>query len=103
MTSNSTALVPWTPQSGGQQPAQAATSESSGGKSCASAGRWSTKKKWLIAASVVLALGAAILSSMWFGFAAVLPLLYLLPCLAMMAMCMKGMKSAGPEGSGTQS
>jgi len=40
---------------------------------------------------------------MWFGFAAVLPLLYLFPCLAMMAMCMKGMKSTGPEGSGTQS
>ncbi|MCP2017743.1 MAG: hypothetical protein ABJF09_03440 [Qipengyuania citrea] len=102
MTSSSTALVPWTPQLGAQQ-LQAATSKSSGGKSCASPARWSTKTKWLIAASVVLALGAAILGSMWFGFAAVLPLLYLFPCLAMMAMCMKGMKSTGPEGSGTQS
>ena len=41
----------------------------------------------------------------WFGFAAVLPLLYLLPCVAMMAFCMKGMggqcdKTA--SGQGTQ-
>ena len=32
---------------------------------------------------------------MWFGAAAVLPVLYVLPCAAMMAMCMKGHGGAG--------
>lgn len=62
---------------------------SSGGK-CGS--KVSAKTKWLILASVVLALGAAVFGSVWFGIAAVLPLLYVLPCLAMMAMCMKCMR-----------
>jgi hypothetical protein len=31
----------------------------------------------------------------WFGAGAVLPLLYVLPCAAMMAMCMKGHGGAG--------
>lgn len=50
------------------------------------------KTKWLILASVVLALGATVFGSVWFGIAAVLPLLYVLPCLVMMGMCMKGMR-----------
>ena len=39
----------------------------------------------LILAAAGLAAGGA-----WFGIAAILPLLYVLPCVAMMAMCMKG-------------
>jgi hypothetical protein len=31
----------------------------------------------------------------WFGTAAVLPLLYILPCVAMMAMCMRGRGGLG--------
>lgn len=31
----------------------------------------------------------------WFGMAAVLPLLYILPCAAMMAMCMRGHGGSG--------
>jgi hypothetical protein len=31
----------------------------------------------------------------WFGFAAVLPFLYVLPCAAMMAMCMRGHGGSG--------
>ncbi len=58
------------------------------------------RTKWLILAIVVLALGAAVFGSVWFGVAAVLPLLYVLPCLAMMAMCMKCMRrTSEPNGS----
>jgi hypothetical protein len=45
----------------------------------------------------------------WFGAAAVLPLLYVLPCAAMMAMCMKGhgrpgnMQGKPDASSGTES
>lgn len=100
MTSSSTALVPWMPPEGRDRQAQASTTEGSAQKSCATPARWSARKKWLIAASVVLAVGAAILGSVWLGLAAVLPLLYLLPCLAMVAMCMKGGKGSSAEHSG---
>tara|TARA_R110000850_G_scaffold169848_4_gene295102 strand:- start:205 stop:402 length:198 start_codon:yes stop_codon:yes gene_type:complete len=62
--------------------------------------RWSVRNKWLIATSVVLAVGAVILGSLWLGLAAVLPLIYVLPCLAMAAMCMEGMKGGSSERSG---
>lgn len=47
------------------------------------------RRKWLLAISAVLALAALALGSMWLGFAAILPFLYVLPCLAMVAMCMR--------------
>ena len=46
---------------------------------------------------VAVAVGSAalIFGWGWFGFAAILPLLYVLPCAAMMAMCMRGHHGAG--------
>ena len=43
----------------------------------------------LVVAGMGLAGGGA-----WFGIAALLPLLYILPCAAMMAMCMRGQGSS---------
>ena len=43
----------------------------------------------LVVAGMGLAGGGA-----WFGIAALLPLLYILPCAAMMAMCMRGQGAA---------
>ena len=63
-------------------------------------GKVSAKSKWLILASVVLALGAAVFGSVWFGIAAVLPLLYIVPCLIMMGMCMKMMRRT-PDTNGS--
>src|SRR3546814_6422298 len=90
MTSSPTALVPWMPPEGRDRQALASTTEGPMQKSCASPMRWSVRNKWLIATSVVLAVGAVILGSLWLGLAAVLPLIYVLPCLAMAAMCMEG-------------
>jgi len=43
---------------------------------------------WVFA--LTLAAAGLFLGGAWWGFAAILPLLYVLPCAAMMAMCMKG-------------
>jgi hypothetical protein len=106
MTSSSTAVVPWSPQQGGEtldgrQLQSAAVTKS--GQGCGHCkGADSAKRKWLVVAGVALAIAAAVFGSIWFGFAAVLPLLYVLPCLAMLAMCMRGMKStdSGELGGG---
>src|SRR3546814_14760896 len=86
MTSSPTALVPWMPPEGRDRQALASTTEGPMQKSCASPMRWSVRNKWLIATSVLLAVGAGILGSLWLGLAAVLPLIYVLPCLALAAM-----------------
>lgn len=99
MTSSSTAIVPWTPQEGREKKTELSYREARARK-LQGARRWSAKKKWLMAASIVLAVGAAVVGSVWLGWAAVLPLLYLLPCLAMLAMCLKGMNGSGSERSG---
>ncbi|MCO6416174.1 hypothetical protein JYK14_08335 [Siccirubricoccus sp. KC 17139] len=44
----------------------------------------------LLMLAAVLAATGLLAGSTWLGTAAVLPLLYALPCAAMMAMCMKG-------------
>ena len=96
MTPSSTVVVPWSPQPAsegldGRQLERSAVTES--GQGCGRRKRTgSTKRKWLVAVGIALAVAAAVFGSIWFGFAAVLPLLYVLPCLAMLAMCMKGMK-----------
>lgn len=59
----------------------------------------STRMKWLLAGSVALVVAAAIFGSGWLTLAAVLPLLYLLPCLAMAVMCMKGMSKQKSDGA----
>src|SRR3546814_17188934 len=71
MTSSPTALVPWMPPEGRDRQALASTTEGPMQKSCASPMRWSVRNKWLIATSVVLAVGAVILGSLWLGLAAV--------------------------------
>ena len=81
-TSTSTALVPV------GRPALPAASTAG---SCGSIASRRKQIPWLLVASIALAVAAALLGSALLGFAAVLPFLYLLPCLAMTAMCMKGM------------
>lgn len=77
----------------GQRPALHETEAQPDGPSAKRCGsKVSAKTKWLILTSVVLAMGAAVFGSVWFGIAAVLPLLYVLPCLIMMGMCMKMMR-----------
>ena len=48
---------------------------------------------WVFA--LALAGAGLFLGGAWWGFAAVLPLLYILPCAAMMAMCTKGHGGSG--------
>lgn len=50
--------------------------------------------------AVVLGAAAFALGSALFGFAAVLPLLYLLPCAAMLFFCHKGMSKQAADGHG---
>ena len=103
MASRSTAVVPWTPSPAramraGDQSARATGEQQKGGGCANRSSGGSRKRWWLVASSVLLAVAAAVTGTVWFGFAAVLPLLFLLPCLAMTAMCLKGMnrnKSAG--------
>lgn len=48
------------------------------------------RKKWLLFGAMLLAAAGLVLGSSILGFAAILPLLYVLPCLLMAAMCMRG-------------
>lgn len=60
--------------------------------------RW---RNWIIV-GLILAAGAALaVGQHWLALADLLPLLYLLPCAGMMAMCMKGMKH-GQQPTGEQ-
>jgi hypothetical protein len=52
-------------------------------------------RKGLALAAAALGIVAFLAGWMWLGTAAVLPLLYTLPCAATMAMCMKGQGGAG--------
>ena len=54
-----------------------------------------TRTKWLLVAAAVLAVAGLALGSSLLGFAAMLPLLYVLPCLVMLGMCMKGNGKGG--------
>ncbi len=47
-------------------------------------------RRSLYALAVVLLVPGLAFGGAWWGFAAILPLLYVLPCAAMIAMCMKG-------------
>lgn len=55
----------------------------------------SGRNKWFLAAAGLLAIAALALGSALLGFAAILPLLFILPCLAMMTMCMRGHGKGG--------
>lgn len=92
--SNTTALVPIS--------AAARTDEKAGGcggQRSLLAGR----SKWFLVAAGLLAVAALVLGSAVLGFAAILPLLFILPCLVMAAMCMKGHGKAGSSESGNAS
>lgn len=78
-TSSSRTLV-HTPSS-----VQAARTETS--ETCATG--LGKRHKWLLALVAALTAGGLILGSMWLGFAAILPFLYVLPCLLMLAICMR--------------
>ncbi len=57
---------------------------------CGSAGRsLSRRNKWLLAAAAALVTGGLAVGSKWLSLASILPLLYTLPCLLVVAMCMK--------------
>ena len=72
-----------------------ATSPASDGSSCRSAGQssgnWFARRRGLILAGAAAAGIAIGLSQHWLTIVELTPLLFLLPCLAMMFMCMKGM------------
>ena len=60
--------------------------------------RWLASAHGVIALLGLLAVGA--FAGGWYalGFAAVLPLLYVLPCILMMGFCMRGMNPRGGSG-----
>lgn len=60
-------------------------------------GSWLSRVKWAWIGAAVLAAVAFAAGSIWLGFAALVPFLYTLPCLVMLAMCMK---KGGGSGSG---
>lgn len=88
-SSTSTALVPVAP------PTATATSQGCGG----SGKGMTARSKWLLLSAAVLALAGVATGTAIFGFAAVLPLLYTLPCLIMVAICMFGMNKGGAANS----
>ncbi|EKU72673.1 hypothetical protein FG91_03597 [Sphingopyxis sp. LC81] len=76
-TQTSTALVPV---------ADAKASETRQG--CCETGQKGGRMKWLMFAAVALLVLGLVTGSAVFGFAAIAPLLYALPCLAMCGMCL---------------
>jgi Flp pilus assembly protein TadB len=63
-------------------------------------GSWVRKYRGLIVGAVVLAATVALaLSQHWIALITLLPLLYLLPCMLMMFMCMKGMHHGDNAGA----
>lgn len=63
----------------------------------------SVRSKWLLVAAIVLAVAGLALGSSILGFAAILPLLFILPCLVMAVMCKKGHGKGGTSDSGNAS
>ena len=56
---------------------------------------WLRSKRIAVVAAAAFAVAAIAFGSAWFGFAAILPLLYFLPCAAMVYFCSKGMNNPG--------
>ena len=61
------------------------------------------RRKWFLIGAVILAVAGLVLGSSILGFAAILPLLYILPCLFMAAMCMRGHGRGGTPNDGNGS
>lgn len=55
---------------------------------CCETGRTSSRMKWLMIAAAGLLVIGLVTGSAVLGFAAIAPLLYVLPCLAMCGMCL---------------
>ena len=69
---------------------------------CDQAGSFmSGRRKWFVIAAALIAAAAVAFGSALLGFAAVLPLLFILPCLVMAAMCMRGHGKGGAPVSNT--
>ena len=69
--------------------ARVAVSEASEtSRGCCGSGEKSGRMKWLMVAAAALLVIALVTGSGMFGFAAIAPLLYALPCLAMCGMCL---------------
>ncbi|WP_225769703.1 DUF2933 domain-containing protein [Inquilinus sp. Marseille-Q2685] len=79
-------------------PAAPSHSSACGGSS----GWFGRHRRTVILAAVAVTIGGFALGWGWLGFAAMAPLLYLLPCMAMMAFCMKGMGRHGGEAPGAR-
>lgn len=56
---------------------------------CGKGSPFAGQNKWLLIGAALLAAAGLVLGSSILGFAAILPLLYVLPCLLMAAMCMR--------------
>lgn len=89
--STSNALVPLP-----RDPKRDGTKASCAGKPSFFAGR----NKWFLLGAGLLAIAALALGSAVLGLAAVLPLLYVLPCFLMMVMCMSGHGKRGTSNDG---
>lgn len=57
--------------------------------------RYLEGRRGLYTLALMLAVVALVFGGAWWGFAAILPLLYVLLCAAMMAMCMRGHGGSG--------
>ena len=57
-------------------------------RGCCGTGQKSSRMKWLMIAAAALLVIGLVTGSAVLGFAAIAPLLYLLPCLAMCGMCL---------------
>jgi hypothetical protein len=84
-----------------------ATSAAAGSSSCHSAspgsGSWPTRRRGWVFGGAIIVIGTAVaLSQHWLTVAALIPVLFVLPCAVMMFMCMKGM-SHGQDKSAVQS
>lgn len=82
------------------------TPAAAGGLSCHRAGHgsgsWLGRRRGLVLGGGAIVAGVALaLSRDWLTFAELTPLLFLLPCAAMMLMCMKGMNH-GQQTGGSQ-
>lgn len=86
----STALVPL-----GEASSAGEKAGGCGGQRSLLAGR----NKWFLIAAALLAVAALAFGSAWLGLAALLPLLYILPCLVMVAMCMRMHGKSNDSGS----
>lgn len=59
----------------------------------------SRRTLWIVGSLAVAGLTTLALGANWIAFATLVPLLYVLPCAALMFMCMKGMNNGPKSGS----